>query len=192
MKNKLGLTPLRFKKFKELVKATLGRFYSINKMGDIRYGSNIFKYIFKPKFIHHLEFCINNLSTTYKVPVKSNYTIDTIIDIAYSNYILGEYNMSDLGVDFKFNTIRNVLKYHFKTKEYMINHYSGRLSIPIIQLLKKEFSEIDILNLVVPAKINIMAIVREFENGITNHIRQEFNLMRAGPYNIRSPLRVVA
>ena len=192
MKKRFGLSKLRFKKFRELVRTKYGMWSTLNNRDEIRYGKTMFDYIFRPKFIPCLEFCINDLSVTYKVSIKASYTIDNIIDIAYSNFILGEYNMSDRGADFKFNTIRNVFKYYFKSREYMINHYSHKLSLPVIQLLKKEFTDIDVLNIVMPARISLMTVVKEFENGIFDHVRKEFNLMRAGPVNIRSPLTLVA
>lgn len=191
MKRIFGLSKLRFKKVRELMKAQLGINY-LCKNGEIRYHRTLIGFIFKPRRTSLLEFCINDLSVTYKVPIKANYTIDNIIDMAYSNFILGEYNMSDRGADFKFNTIRNVLKYHFKSREYMVNHYSHQLSLPVIQLLKREFADIDVLNIVIPAKVSVMAVVKEFENGIYDYVRKEFNLMRAGPVNIRSPLTLVA
>ena len=191
MKKRFGLSKLRFKKVGELMKSRLG-VYRLRKNGEIRYNRTLIGFIFKPRRTSFLEFCIDDLSVTYRVSIKASYTIDNIIDIAYSNFILGEYNMSDYDADFKFNTIRNVFKYYFKSREYMINHYSHQLSLPIIQLLKREFVDIDILNIVMPARISLLAIVKEFENGIFDHVRKEFNLMRAGPVNIRSPLTLVA
>lgn len=192
MKSLLGFSKLRLRKFKELIKSNLGKIFSVNKMGEIRYGRNIFRYVFKPKFTHHLEFCINDLPLIYKITVKSCYTAEDIVDIAYSKFILGEYNIQDLGAGFKFNTIRNIFKNGFKSKEYLINHYSNKLSLPIIKLLQKEFVDRDVINIVVPVKISLMTVIREFETGIIDHVRKEFNLMRAGPVNIRSPLTLVA
>ena len=191
MKKRFGLTTLRFKKVGELMKSQLG-VYRLRKNGEIRYGRTLIGFVFRPRRTSFLEFCITDLPLIFKISVKSNYTIDNIIDMAYSNFILGEYNMSDLDADFKFNTIRNIFRDSFRSKEYMINHYSNKLSLPIIQYLKKELSDRDILNIVIPARISIMTVVREFENGIIDHVRKEFNLMRAGPYNVRSPLTLVA
>ena len=173
------------------MKSQLG-VYRLRKNGEIRYGRTLIGFVLRPRRTSFLEFCITDLPLIFKISVKSNYTIDNIIDMAYSNFILGEYNMSDLDADFKFNTIRNIFRDRFRSKEYMINHYSNKLSLPIIQYLKKELSDRDILNIVIPARISIMTVVREFENGVIDHVRKEFNLMRAGPYNVRSPLTLVA
>jgi hypothetical protein len=182
--NKLGLSHLRLKKLVELIHAELGRYATINKTGEIRYAKNILIYIFRPRFTSYLEF----LSTTDRSQV------DSTIDTTYSQFILGEYSIVDKGADFKFNTLRNLFKWGFHTKQYMINHYIDKLSLPIIKRLKKEFVDLDVLNIVVPQKINIMAMVREFENGIYDYVRREYALVRAGPYNIRDPLiiRLVA
>jgi predicted DNA-binding protein YlxM (UPF0122 family) len=187
-----GLSQLRFRKFKELLHSVHGRWCSINKAGGIRYSNNIFRYIVKPKTTSFTEFCIYKLTDIYKVSVKSCTTIDQIIDETYSHFILGEYNLSSMGADFKFNTIRNAFKDHFKSREYMINHYSNKLSIPVIRLLKKEFADKDILNVVISVYHNLMGIIRDVESGIIDHVRKQFSLMRAGPINIRSPLTLVA
>ena len=186
-----GLSKLRFKKVCELMKVQLGVYHRC-KNGEIRYGKTILNYLFSPRRTSLLEFCYNDLVKTFKVNVKSSYGIDQIIDDAYSNFILGEYNLQDSGADFKFNTIRNVFKYHFKSRDYMINHYSRKLSLPIIQFLKEEFSDRDYLNVAQASKPSLLAIVREFENGVYDHVRKEFALLRAGPINIRSPLTLVA
>jgi hypothetical protein len=70
----------------------------------------------------------------------------------------------------------------------MINHYTDKLSLPIIKLLKKEFADLDVLNIIVPRKVSIMTVIKEFENGIYDYVRREYALVRAGPYNIRDPL----
>jgi hypothetical protein len=190
--NKHGLTPLRFKKLKELLHSHYGRWVTLNSAGEIHHGLNLYNYIFRPRTTSLLEFCMNDLTDSFKVSIKGTYTIDQIIDLAYSNFILGEYNMSSIGADFKFNTIRNVFKYNFKSRKYMINHYSHKLSLPIISILKKEFVDRDVINLFIPVKLKIMERVKEVENGIRDHVRREFALLRAGPYNIRSPLTLVA
>jgi hypothetical protein len=187
-----GLSPLRFKKLKELLHAHYGRCISFSRTGNIRYGRNIFSYVFRPKFTSLLESCFNGVRKTFNVPTDSDYTIDQIIDIAYSNFILGEYNLSNLGADYKFNTIRNVFKQRFKSDRYMVNHYAGKLSIPVIRLLKKEFADRDILNIMMPVRVHLLAMVRDIESGIIDHVRRQFSLMRAGPYDIRSPLTLVA
>lgn len=187
--NKQGLSRLRFKKLKELISNALGHWFTFTKSGEIRYERTLLRYIFKPKFTTILEFCMCKLPGVYNISdIKHTHTMETIIDTAYSNFILGEYSILDKGADFKFNTIRNIFRYRFRTKEYMINHYSNRLSIPIIRILKQEFTDKDILNIVIPARINIMAVVRNFEEGAYDYIRREFNLVRAGPSNLRSPL----
>ncbi|MBE3086139.1 MAG: hypothetical protein IMZ64_07980 [Bacteroidetes bacterium] len=190
---RFGLSRLRFRKWKELLNTVHGKWHSFTKTGDIRYGRSILGYIFKPRYTSFPEFCMNKLTETFKVPSSLDYTIDHIIDISYSNFILGEYNMSDMGADFKFNTIRNVFKYHFKSRKYVINHYSEQLSLPVIQFLKKEFADRDYLNIVMPVKVDLMAVVRNLKMSIGDYVQREFNLVRAGPYyNVRSPLILVA
>jgi hypothetical protein len=174
--HKLDLTPLRLKKVKEIIKSKY-RFYHLTHSGKLVYGRNVFEYIFHARKTNLLEFfTINNYSE-----------IDLIIDNAYSKYILEEYNLLNKDANFKFDTIRNTFKDGFRTTEYMINHYSGSLSLAIIKILKKEFADLDILNIVIP-KHSLVTIVRQFERGIFDHVRKEFHLMRAGPYNIRDPL----
>jgi hypothetical protein len=187
-----GLSPLRFKKIKEVSHAVCGKWATFNKTGNLRWSRTLWGYLFHPKTTSLLEFCFNKVRKDFNVPTNSDYTIDQIIDIAYSNFILNEYNLSDLGADYKFNTIRNVFKHHFKSDHYMANHYAGKLSIPVIRLLKKEFADRDILNIIMPIRINLLAVVRDIESGIIDHVRRQFSLMRAGPYDIRSPLTLVA
>jgi hypothetical protein len=176
---KIQLSQLRFKKVKELVRAHYGRSTSFTKAGNIRHGRNVLIYIFKPEYTSLFEFCAN---------FHLEGTIESIIDRAYSNYISGKYNLLDLDANFKFNTIRNLFKDGFHREKYMINHYSHKLSIPIIRFLKKEFSDKDIFNIVMPAKVNVMAILRGFEDSIYRYAVREFALVRAGPGCIRSPL----
>jgi hypothetical protein len=187
----LGLSHLRFKKVGELMKFQFG-VYHCRKNGEIRFGKNMFDYIFHPRRTSLLEFCYNDLVKTFKVNIKSSYGIDQIIDIAYSNFVLGEYNLAETGADFKFNTVRNVFKYAFKTRDYVINHYSHKLSLPVIQFLREEFSDRDYLNIILPTKVSVAVWFREFETGIIDHVRKEFSLLRAGPIHIRSPLTLVA
>lgn len=192
MNKHFGLTPLRYKKLKELFSTVHGRWNSFNKVGDVRYGRNLFKYLFQPRHTNYFVFCVEEACDTFKVKHISNYTMEQVIDIAYSNFILGEYNVSSMGAGFKFNTIRNVFKYNFHTSEYMINHYSDKLSLPIIQFLKKEFADRDYLNIVIPVKVRFTAIIKNIEFNVKDHIDKNINLVRAGPFNIRSPLLQVA
>jgi hypothetical protein len=193
MRRSEGISKLRFKKLKEMLTAVHGKWHSFNRTGDIRYGKNAFEYAVHPKFTSPLEFCVNVLPGRFNVSsVKHNYTIDQIIDLSYSNFILGEYNVSDQGADYKFNTIRNVFKNNFKSKEYMVNHYSNKLLLPVIKFLKKEFADRDYLNIAIPIKVNAMVILRNIESGIRDYVRKEFNLVRAGPFNIESHLLLVA
>jgi hypothetical protein len=189
---RLGLTKLRFRQLNEMLSSIAGRWHYVNKTGRIRYGRTILRYVFKPKFTSLPEFCIKKLQVIYKIPSNLHCTIDQIIDMSYSNFILEQYDLSTMGANHRFNTIRNVLKYNFRSKEYMINHYSNKLSLPVIKFLKKDFADRDYLNIAVPAKIGFMAIVRSIESGIRDHVRKEFSLVRAGPYTIRSPLVLVA
>ena len=181
--NKSELSHLRLKKVIELLKVQLGIIY-LCKNGDIRYGRNLIDFLFRPRWTSLLKFFVTD----------DRSKIEFTIDVEYSRYILKEYNIIDKGADFKFNTLRNLFKWGFRTKQYMINHYTDKLSLPVIRLLKKEFTDLDVLNIVVPRKINIMAIIKEFENGIYDYVRREYALVRAGPYNIRDPLiiRLVA
>ena len=171
--NKQGLSRLRLKKVAELLKSQL-RYYYLRKNGEIRYGRNLIDFMFKPERTSLLEFF-----TTTRGELES------AIDNAYSVFILNEYNIRDKGADFKFNTIRNIFKHRFQTRDYVVTHYSNKLSIPVIKILKREFSDLDILNIVIPAKVNIMAIIREFENTAYDYVKREYNLVRAGPYKIR-------
>jgi hypothetical protein len=148
------------------------------KNGQIAYGRSIFEYIFHARKTSLLEF----------FTITDHSKLESTIDNTYSQFILGEYNILDKGANFKFNTIRNLFKWGFRTDRYMINHYANKLSIPVIKLLKKEFADLDILNIAIPVRINIMAIIKEFENGIFDYVRRDYALMRAGPYNIRSPI----
>ena len=159
------------------MKSQLGYYY-LRKNGEIVYAHTLLKFLYHRQRTSLLEF----FTTTDRSKLES------IIDTTYSNYILEECNILDKGADFKFNTIRNVFRYRFRTKDYMINHYSHKLSLPIIKILKHEFADKDVLNIVMPAKINVMAIIREFGNGIYEYANREYNLVRAGPYSIRSPL----
>jgi hypothetical protein len=177
--NKLGLSHLRLKKVGELLKLQLG-IYILRKNGEIRYGRNLIDFLFHPERTSLLE-----IFTTTRSKLES--TIDT----TYSEFILNQYSIKDKGVAFKFNTIRNLFKDSFRSKEYMINHYSNKLSMPIIKFLKKEFKDVDILNFVIPAKINVMARIREFEGGIYDHVMKDFALLRAGPHRSRDPILLV-
>lgn len=170
------LSRLRLKKLNELISVYLGRYHSINNCGDIRYGKSVLAYLLRPKFTTILEFCHD---------LSPDHGIESTIDNAYSKFILGEYNLRDKGADFKFHTIRNVFKNSFRTKAHVINHYANQLTLPVIRILKEEFADKDLLNITIPAKVNIMAVVREFENSAFEYIAREFNLVRAGPYNIR-------
>jgi hypothetical protein len=181
--NKFNLSHLRLKKVKEIIRAYLGSCVFFNqKTGIIRYGRNLIDFLFKPSYTSLLEF----------FTTKDRSELESKIDIMYSTYILEEYDIVDKGADFKFNTIRNLFKFGFRTKTYMVNHYSHKLSLPIIRILKKEFEDLDILNIVIPERINVMARIIEFETGIYDHIMKDFALLRAGPYHVRSPLRVAA
>ena len=170
------LSHLRLKKVRELVKAQY-RYYYLCKNGEIVYGRNLIDFMFHRRRTSLLEF----FSTT-------SGELGSAIDTAYSVFILREYSVMDQGADFKFNTIRNVFKDMFKSDKHMINHYANKLSLPMIQLLKKEFVDRDILNLIVPAKATIKVKVRNIEDSIYDYVKREFNLVRAGPYLIRSPL----
>ena len=179
--NKSELSHLRLKKVIELLKVQLGIIY-LCKNGDIRYGRNLIDFLFRPRWTSLLKFFVTD----------DRSKIEFTIDVEYSRYILKEYNIIDKGADFKFNTIRNLFKWRFKTKTYMVNHYADKLSLPIIKILKKEFEDLDILNIVIPERINIMSVIKEFENGIYDHIMKDFALLRAGPYNIKATLIRVA
>jgi hypothetical protein len=188
--NKLRLSHLRLKKIKEVIRAHFdGCVFFNKKTGNIRYGRNLIDFVFRPNKTSLLEFCMI-LFNQYNV--EQDFTIESTIDIVYSMFILEKYNIIDKGADFKFNTIRNLFKHGFRTRTYMINHYSHKLSLPIIRILKKEFEDLDILNIVVPERVSVLGIIREFETGIYNHIMKDFALLRAGPYHIRSPLKVAA
>jgi hypothetical protein len=63
----------------------------------------------------------------------------------------------------------------------MVNHYANKLSIPIVKMLKKEFDDLDILNVITPRKVKVISIIKEFENGIYDHIMRNYALLRAGP-----------
>lgn len=172
-----GLSHLRLKKVRELLKVQL-RFYYLYKNGEIKYGRNLIDFVFHPRRTSLLEF----------FTIKDHSKLESIIDTTYSNFILGEYSIIDRGADFKFNTIRNIFKDMFRTREYMVNHYSNKLSLPMIKLLKKEFKDKDVFNIIIPAKPSVMAILKGFEDSIYDYVRREYNLVRAGPYSIRSPL----
>jgi hypothetical protein len=180
MNNKLS--HLRLKKVKELLSGYY-RYYSFTKTGDIRYGISLLRYIFKPKYTSLLQF-ISTLS--------SGDNLESMIDNAYSDFILEECDILDKGADFKFNTIRNVFKYGFRSNSHMVNHYSDRLSIAVVKQLKAKLQDIDIHNFVIPAKVKIKVILKGFEDSIYDYIKREFALVRAGPYNIRSPLMAYA
>jgi hypothetical protein len=180
--NKIKLSHLRLKKVKELVYAQYGKWTSFTKTGDVRTGKNIFEYIFKPRHISLLEF----------FAITDHSKLESTIDVTYSRFILEEDNILEKGADFKFRTIRNLFKWGFRTNEHMVNHYADKLSLPVITLLRKEFADLDILNIVVPRKVNIMTVVKEFETGIYDYIMKDYALLRAGPYHIRDPLRAVA
>jgi hypothetical protein len=169
------LSHLRLKKVSELLKLRLG-VYRWCKNGEIKYGRNLIDFVFHPRRTNLLEFFTTTSSE-----------LESTIDNEYSKYILGTYNILDQGADFKFNTIRNIFKDMFKTRGYMVNHYSNKLSLPMLKQLKKEFVDRDILN-VIPARNSIIVTLREFEDSIYSYVKREYNLVRAGPYNIRSPL----
>ena len=190
MKKHFGLSLVKYRKLKELLSAE-AKWWTISKAGDIRYANNVLGYIFHPMHISLPVFCMTVLPGTYKVSDYTDHTIDQIIDIAYSHFILGAYDLSSMGADYKFNTIRNVFAHHFKSKAYVINHYSNRLSMPVIKLLKKEFADRDILNLLIPERTPLLNIVRDYKHGIIDHVRKQFSLMRAGPYETR-PILLVA
>jgi hypothetical protein len=196
MRKQLGLNLLRFKKLKELISVTLcygTKWFSFNKVNEIRYGKNIFGYIFKPKFIDGLEFCVNNLMSSYKLDdTKQNYTLNQIIDDAYCKSILEEYDLSTMGADFKFNTIRNIFRYSFKSRDYVINHYSNKISLPMITLLKREFADKDVYNLIIPIRIKIQMRLSRIETDVYDFVTREFNLLRASPNHCRSPILLVA
>jgi hypothetical protein len=176
MNNKLS--HLRLRKVRELLKSQLG-LYRLRKNGDVRYGRNLIDFIFRPVRTSLPEF----IST-----LVSGDNLESMIDDAYSNFILDEYNLLDKGADFKFNTIRNVFKYGFKSDSHMINHYSDRLSLSVLSYLRTEFKDLDVHNFVVPVKVKIKVILKGFEDSIYDYIKRDFALVRAGPYNIRSPL----
>jgi hypothetical protein len=173
-----GLSHLRLKKVRELLKSQLGFCY-LRKNGEIRYGRNLIDFMFRPERTSLLEFF-----TTTRGELEST------IDNAYSKFILGEYNLMDQGADFKFNTIRNVFKDMFRTDEHMVNHYAHKLSLPMVRLLEKQFPDKDILNLIVPVKATVKVKVRNIEDSIYDYVKREFNLVRAGPNTIR--LAIVA
>ena len=176
MNNKLS--HLRLKKVRELMKSQLGIYSYLYKNGDVRYGRNLIDFIFKPVRTSLLEF----IST-----LVSGNNLESMIDNAYSNFILDEYNLLDKGADFKFNTLRNVFKYGFRSNNHMINHYSDRLSMIVVKQLKVTLNDIDIHNFVIPAKVKITVILKGFEDSIYDYIKRGSALVRAGP-NIRAPL----
>ena len=185
----LNLSPTRRRKLKELLHEQCS-VYTISKAGDVRYGTNILRYIFKPNYISLTAFCLTVLTGTYKVPYNADYPIDRIIDIAYSNFILGSYNLSAMGADYKFNTFRNVFRFGFRRRSAVINHYSDKLSVPVIKILRKELTEMEILNLLISERVPLSKMIRDVEHGIIDHVRKQFSLMRAGPE--WSPIRLVA
>jgi hypothetical protein len=176
--NKLGLSHLRFKKLKELIKVKFNISF-LCRNGEIVYGRNLIDFMLHGRRTNILEFCAV-LRVTNKLPKDS--AIEYVIDTAYSNFILSEYDIKDQGADFKFYTIRNVFKDAFKSKEYMVNHYSHKLSLPVIKLLQKEFKDKDVFN-IIPAKPSIVTVLRGFEDSIYDYVRREYNLVRAGPYH---------
>lgn len=175
--NKQRISHLRLKKVRELIKVKF-IWVHLNKTGDIRYGRNLIDFILRPRYTSLLEF----------FNVINRIELDSAIDTAYSVFILKEYSIVDKGADFKFNTIRNVFKDMFRTKAYMVTHYADKLTLPMIHILKKQFPDRDILNLIVPAKITIKVKIRNIEDSIYDYVKRESNLVRAGPYLIRSPL----
>jgi hypothetical protein len=180
--NKLQLSHLRLKKAKELLKLQF-KFYYLNKAGDIRYGRNLIDFVFHPQYTSLLEF----FATGYRSKISSS-ELESTIDTRYSKYILGEYSIVDKGADFKFNTIRNLFKWGFRTKDYMVNHYYGKLSLPVIKLLKKEFADLDVLNIVIPIRVTITTKIIEFANSKYDNIMKDYALLRAGPYRTRDPI----
>lgn len=192
MKSFKGLSRLRLKKVNELIYAQLGKWVFINKVGRIRYSRTLIGFIFNPKHIDFLEFCYTVMADTFKVKASTDYTIDQLIDICYSKFILKEYSLAEIGADYKFYTIRNIFRNSFQSREYLINHYSHKLSLPVVTFLKKEFADRDYLNIAMPLTVTLIARVRKLESGIIDHVRKEFNLVRAGPSYTRSPLTLVA
>jgi hypothetical protein len=174
--NKLQLSHLRLKKAKELLKLQF-KFYYLTKAGDIRYGRNLIDFVFHPQYTSLLEFFTTTSSK-----------LESTIDNEYTKYILGEYSVLDKGADFKFNTIRNLFKWGFRTKDYMVNHYYGKLSLPVIKLLKKEFADLDVLNIVIPIRVTITTKIIEFANSKYDNIMKDYALLRAGPYRTRDPI----
>lgn len=189
MKKSLEISTLRFKKLKELLTASLVVWSFNKKSGKLRHGRNLFLYVFKPKFTDLLEFCLDTLPSKYKV---KDQTTDLIIDESYSKFILGEYSLSTMGSDYKFNTVRNVFRLGFLEKEYYLNHYSNKISLPTLILLKKEFKDKDIYNLFVPIRMKIQERLLNIDARVYDFVTREFNLLRASPNRIREPISFVA
>lgn len=182
MKRIFSLSKLRCKKLNRLIKVSLGKYYTIDKLNNIRYSKTLFGYLFKPNRIDALTFCLSYLPTFFRVSkAKYGQTVEAIIDNSYSNFILREYDMSVTGVHFKFNSIRNLFRFGMRYDDYVVNHYANRLTLPLLKLLKEEYGDLDFNSLIVSLPVRIKVRVRELENGIVSYVRSQFDLMRAGP-----------
>jgi hypothetical protein len=195
------LTKVRRRKLKDMVSFFFKKEMKYNHMngrGLIRFGSNIFTYIFKPSFIHISEFVLGYLSpkihqlnnsneyvplmngTSYIVGAMITFHDYELVDKLFSMFTLRRYNLS-MVQDYP-KSLRSAFRQKALKEAVVIDNFNNIL----FGYVRDKYSagKLDIFEMFEYAASKLSVNAKRFESRMTDTIVRELSVFRYPPNSV--------
>lgn len=190
------LTTIRRRKLTEMIHFFFKKemkYYKMDKEGVIRFGSNIFAYVFTPSYIHvsglittFLYSRINNLDSGESLVNSHTYLIMnngllknySIIETLYNTFVLRKYNLSLV------SNCNPSIRVAIRNRALNDNSYIANINHMLEIYIKNKVKEgriLDIFEVFEQTRYKLVVLAKNFELKAKEVIMKDLSIFRAPP-----------